>query len=93
MGNGTETLKELLALNQTPSKAVYKSGEVCKILDISSMTFHRLVHAYEPSLSNSNEPRIPNSLDSFVIGTHKRVTYPELIAFLERNKSHDRYNS
>ncbi len=85
-------LKEMLTQAGLPVKASYRPGEVCKILGISARTFYRLTERYEKDADTGNPVR-PDSLDSYMISTNRRVRYSELVAFLHRNNTYRRQNA
>jgi hypothetical protein len=90
--NGIEVkLIKMLEAAELPKKASYNSKECCDLLAISKRQFWRLIERYE-SDENGN-PLIPDSLDSFMLRAHRRVPYPEMIAFLERNQSYERVHA
>lgn len=86
-----EKLKGMLAAAQLPVKGSYCTGEVCKILGIVDRTFWRLLNQYE--LDERGNLKRPDCLDSYMLANNRRVTYPELVAFLTRNNSYQRQNA
>ncbi|HEX9080245.1 MAG TPA: DNA-binding protein [Desulfuromonadaceae bacterium] len=86
-----EKLRGMLAAAGVPKRASYRSGEVCAILGIGIATFWRLVNRYERT--EGNALRCPDCLDSFMLRTERRVSYPELVEYLMRNNSYTRQNA
>lgn len=84
-----EAFKEMLSQSGLPVRASYRPGEVCRILGISSMTFWRLTERYEID-PDTKEPRDVNSLDSYLLRTHRRVRYNEILNYLNRNNTYER---
>jgi hypothetical protein len=82
------TLNKMLAAENIPVKASYNREEVCRILRVSARTFWSMVSSYEPE--RGGDPGHPATLDSFMLRGHRRVPYPELSAFLRRNRTYDR---
>lgn len=83
-----ERLNSMLRVAGLPVRASYCTSEVCKILGISDRTFWRLLHNYERN--ERGQLRRPDCLDSFTLGTNRRVPYNELVAFLVRNNTYQR---
>jgi hypothetical protein len=71
----------LLAEGITP-RAVYRPGEVCKLLRISKTTLMNLCDLSEhPTVQQK-----PRALDSFLIGCHHRISHAALVDWLDRNQ-------
>jgi len=87
-----EKFKEMLTQSSLPIRASYRPGEVCSLLGISPRTFWRLTEHYEIDPATS-EPRNPNSLDSYLLQSHRRVRYNEILAYLNRNNTYERRNA
>ncbi|MCP3942201.1 MAG: DNA-binding protein [Desulfobacteraceae bacterium] len=87
-----EKFKEMLSQSSLPIRASYRPGEVCSLLGISSRTFWRLTEQYEIDQATGS-PRNPNSLDSYLLRSHRRVRYNEILAYLNRNNTYERRNS
>ena len=83
-----ETLfQALLCLEGLENRAVYRPGEVCRILRISSTTLRELCSLAEhPAVKNAN----PKALDSFLVGCHHRITRTALIDWLMKNQAWQR---
>ncbi len=86
-----EQLQLMLQVAGLPVKPSYCTSEVCAILGIGEATFWRLLAKYE--LDESGALRRPDCLDSFTLVNNRRVVYPELVSFLERNKTYTRQNA
>lgn len=86
-----EKLKGMLAAGGMAVKGSYCTGEVCRIFGIVDRTFWRLLTQYE--LDGDGNLARPDCLNSFMLASNRRVAYPELIAFLERNNTYQRQNA
>lgn len=86
-----EKLKGMLAAAGLPVKGSYCTSEVCRILGIVERTFWRLLSQYERD--EQGNLRRPDCLDSFMLSLNRRVSYPELVAFLARNNTYQRQNA
>ncbi len=86
-----EKFKEMLTQSSLPVRASYRPGEVCSILGISPRTFWRLTEQYDDP--EGTGPRNPNSLDSYLLRSHRRVRYNEILAYLNRNNTYERRNA
>lgn len=86
-----EKLKGMLLASGLAVKGSYCTSEVCRILGIGDATFWRLLAKYE--LDEKGQLRRPDCLNSFTLASNRRVAYPELIAFLERNNTYQRQNA
>lgn len=86
-----EKLKGMLAAAELPMRGSYRSGEVCAILGIGQATFWRLVNRFERD--EAGRLAHPDCLDSYMLRMQRRVTYSELVAFLNRNNSYTRQNA
>ncbi len=87
-----QQLKEMLAQAELPIRASYRPGEVCKLLGITSRTLYTLTERYELD-PETNTPVRPDSLDSFLLASHRRIRYSELMAYIERNNTYHRRNA
>lgn len=87
-----EKLDGMLSVAGIPRKASYNAGEVCRILGISSTTFWRKTEKFE-LCPRTGGPLHPDALDSFILGTNKRVSYDELCGYLTRNRTWHRRNA
>lgn len=92
MKSQEKMLNEMLQLALIPRKPSYRPGEVQSILGISDRTFWRLLAAYDPD-PVTGELKTPVCLNSFKLRRSRRVTYMELVAYLERNHSWERENA
>ena len=86
-----EKLKGMLAAAELPVKGSYCTSEVCRVLGFDERTFWRLLAKYE--VNENGQLKRPDCLDSFVLSSNRRVPYPEMIAFLERNNNYHRQNA
>jgi hypothetical protein len=75
-------INALLNAEKIERRAVYRPGEVCRLLRISSTTFRMLCELAERP---ENESRPPQSLESFRIGCHRRIEHSTLVNWLARN--------
>lgn len=83
---------EMLSQSGLPVRASYRPGEVCSLLGISPRTFWRLTERYEIN-PETGSPRDPNSLDSYLLRSHRRVRHDELLSYLNRNNTYERRNA
>lgn len=81
-------LKATLALLNLPVRGSYSNKEVCGILGIGPATFWRLIRAY--GRDENGRLLRPESLDSIVLSSHRRVNYVELLDFIRRNNGLER---
>lgn len=86
-----EKLKGMLQAAGLPVKGSYCTSEVCRILGVVDRTIWRLFAKYERD-EQGNLAR-PDCLNSFMLASNRRVAYPELVAFLERNNTYQRQNA
>ena len=76
----------LLAEGITP-RAVYRPGEVCRLLRISPTTLRQFCELSEhPAVKNAD----PRALDSFLVGCHHRISHAALVEWLVRNQKFQR---
>jgi hypothetical protein len=87
-----DQLNSMLKVAGIPRKSSYNAGEVCRILGISSTTFWRKTEKFE-LCPRTGEPLHTDALDSFILGTNKRVSYDELADYLARNRTWHRRNA
>jgi hypothetical protein len=87
-----DKFKEMVLKSGLPVRGSYRPGEVCSLLGISPRTFWRLTERYEID-PETGEPRHPNSLDSYLLRSHRRVRYDEILAYLNRNNTYERRNA
>jgi len=78
-----KTVRERLKECGLPFRGSYRTAEVCKILEITEPIFYRLTKIYLHG--TAGKPVRPDSLESFRLGTHHRITYIELVSFFHRN--------
>ena len=83
-----DKLKGMLRAAQLPVKASYNPGEVCRVLTIVPSTFWKLLSQYERD-ENGRLQR-PDCLDSYMLSSHRRVSFDEMVDFLSRNNSYER---
>ena len=77
----------LLHAEKIQRRAVYRPGEVCRLLRISPTTLRQLCELAELS-DAASKPR--ESLESFRIGCHRRIEHTTLGNWLARNQSMER---
>jgi hypothetical protein len=82
-------LDKMLEIADLPRRPSYRPKEVCKLLGISSRTFHRITEKYEPD-PKTGRPIDPGALNAFLLKNHRRVTYFELADFFKRNNLYER---
>lgn len=68
-------------------RAVYRPGEVCRLLRISRTTLLALCQLAEHPASRHADPR---ALESFLVGCHHRIAHVTLVEWLMRNQKHQR---
>ena len=83
-----EKLKGMLRAAELPRKASYNPGEVCRVLAIVPSTFWKLLSQYERD--EDGRLQRPDCLDSYMLSSHRRVSFDELVAFLLRNNTYER---
>jgi hypothetical protein len=83
-----KSLKEMLQRAGLAVKPSYTPPEVQLVLDISPRTFWRLTAQYERDEGGTLTR--PDSLDSYMLSSHRRVRFDELVAFLARNNTYQR---
>jgi hypothetical protein len=86
-----KSLKEMLLRAGLSVKPSYTPPEVCLILDISPRTFWRLTAQYERD--EGGRLKRPDCLDSYMLSSHRRVRFDELVAFLVRNNTYQRQHA
>ena len=77
-------INALLEAEKIERRAVYRPGEVCRLLRISPTTLRQLCELAEQPESSC---RPPQSLESFRIGCHRRIEHMALVNWLARNQS------
>ena len=83
MSNKAEMqLHTLLETERIERRAVYRPGEVCRLLRISPTTLRQLCELAEQPDSPC---RPPQSLESFRIGSHRWIEHTTLVNWLARN--------
>ena len=76
----------LLAEGIAP-RAVYRPGEVCRLLRISPTTLRQFCELSEhPAVKNAD----PRALNSFLVGCHHRIAHAALVEWLVRNQKFQR---
>ena len=80
-------LQDLLRIEGIAYRAVYKPGEVCRLLRISPTTLRQFCERAEPSGSDHHDPR---ALESFLVGSHHRIRHRALVDWLTRNRKTER---
>ena len=81
-------LQTLLRAEDLDPRAVYRPGEVCRLLRISSTTTLRQFCelAEHPAVKNPD----PRALASFLVGCHHRISHAALVDWLMRNQKFER---
>ena len=80
-------LRELLRAEGLDHRAVYRPGEVCRLLRISPTTVRQFCALAEHPAVKQPDPR---ALDSFLVGGHHRIRHAALVDWLMRNQSFQR---
>ena len=80
-------LADLLRAEGIPPRAVYRPGEVCRLLRISRSTLLVLCLLAEHPAAWRAHPR---ALDFFLVGCHHRISHAALVEWLERNQTFQR---
>lgn len=82
-----EQLETLLRAETIEARAVYRPGEVCRLLRISPTTLRQFCEMAEhPAVKNPD----PRALDSFLVGCHHRISHAALVEWLARNQTFQR---
>lgn len=82
-----QQLKTLLKAETIEERAVYRPGEVCRLLRISPTTLRQFCEMAEhPAVKNPD----PRALDSFLVGCHHRIAHTALVEWLARNQAFQR---
>lgn len=80
-------LQNLLRAEGLDPRAVYRPGEVCRLLRISPTTLRQFCELAEhPAVPN----RDPRALESFLVGCHHRIAHAALVEWLARNQKFQR---
>ncbi|KAB2921645.1 MAG: helix-turn-helix domain-containing protein [Candidatus Contendobacter sp.] len=80
-------LQTLLRVEGIAARAVYRPGEVCRLLRISPTTLRQFCDLAEhPAVQNPD----PRALDSFLVGCHRRISHAALVEWLVRNQKFQR---
>ena len=80
-------LHALLLAEGIAPRAVYRPGEVCRLLRISPTTLRQFCELAEhPAVKNAD----PRALDSFLVGCHHRISHAALVEWLVRNQKFQR---
>ena len=80
-------LHALLLAEGIAPRAVYRPGEVCRLLRISPTTLRQFCELSEhPAVKNAD----PRALDSFLVGCHHRIAHAALVEWLVRNQKFQR---
>ncbi len=85
-------LQGMLTAAEMAKKPSYSPGEVQEVLGFSDRTFWRMVSSYELD-PETEQPRHPATLDSYMLRRSRRVRYDELAAYLARNNTYERNNA
>lgn len=87
-----DRFKGMLLAAGLPVKASYTQPETALILGVSERTIQRMTAEYEPD--EHGRPRHPGTLDSTLSrGGWPKISYAELVAYLERNRTYTRRNA
>ena len=81
-------MNDLLQAENIERRAVYRPGEVCRLLRISPTTLRQFCELAEHP---DNPCRDPRALESFLVGgCHHRIAHDALVEWLARNQRHQR---
>jgi transposase len=86
--NADDQLREMITACGFNVRGSYRHAEVCRILGISRATFYRLTDSWKPD--DEGNPVNPCSLKTYMLRAERRVSWDELVSFLERNDSWER---
>lgn len=92
MKKSEQQLLDILKYAKLPVRGSYRRSEVCKILNIGKSTFYSMVNRYEPD-PITGEPLNPASFNSYMVGREQRVTFQEIVAYLDRNNTYNRQHA
>ena len=86
-GQAEGQLHALLLAEGIAPRAVYRPGEVCRLLRISPTTLRQFCELSEhPAVKNAD----PRALDSFLVGCHHRISHAALVEWLVKNQKFQR---
>ena len=77
-------LNALLNAQNIERRAVYRPGEVCRLLRISPTTLRQFCELAEHP---DNPCRDPRAFESFLVGCHHRIAHHALVEWLARNQT------
>ena len=80
-------LQTLLRAEDLDPRAVYRPGEVCRVLRISPTTLRQFCELAEHPAVPNHDPR---ALESFLVGCHHRISHAALVDWLMRNQKFER---
>jgi len=80
-------LQTLLRAEDLDPRAVYRPGEVCRLLRISPTTLRQFCELAEHPAAKNPDPR---ALESFLVGCHQRISHAALVEWLMRNQKFER---
>jgi len=76
-------LQALLRAEGIAARAVYRPGEVCRLLRISPTTLRQFCDLAEHPAVKHPDPR---ALESFLAGCHRRISHAALVEWLVRDQ-------
>jgi len=76
-----ETVAKLLKQAKINECVSYRPSQIMTLLNISQGTFRGLCNTYEPNTRHG--------IESYLIGTHRRVPHHALVEYLSRNNSYE----
>lgn len=79
-------LKLMLQVADIPVSPCYRPEQVQRILNISKNTFVNVCDKWQPALDGG----LAMGLESYCLGTHRRVPHHALVEWLQRNNGYDR---
>ena len=82
-------LQALLRAEGIAARAVYRPGEVCRLLRISPTTLRQFCDLAEHPAVPHPDPR---ALDSFLVGCHRRISHSAIMDWLARNQTFQRHD-
>lgn len=83
----TDALTKMLATSKINKKTAYTTGDISKILNVSMSTIINLCDIWEPPLVST---QISKGLESYRVGTHRRIPHHALTEWLKQNSNFDK---
>lgn len=80
-------LRDMLKIAGLPVLPAYVPGDVRALLNITELAFRRMCINWEPP---DTPNRYEGGLESYVLGTHRRVPFHALVNWLAENSTFER---